>query len=204
MSVSPAADTSLRPGDLAREIVRLAELLRTDRKAAQRRLLRALGVLRAAVLFRGCDRGEMVNALGFVRVVAEGRLSVGERVQFAGGMIPTELVCAEGGELIIGARCVVNYGVSVRATRSIRIGARCMFASMTRIRDASAAPVVIGDDVWLAYGVEVEPGVTIGEGSVVGAGSVVRTDVPPFSLASGNPAVSVPLIVPAHVAQRDA
>ena len=32
------------------------------------------------------------------------------------------------------------------------------------------------------------PGVTIGEGAVVGAGSVVTHDIPPYSIATGNPA----------------
>jgi acetyltransferase-like isoleucine patch superfamily enzyme len=94
--------------------------------------------------------------------------------------------------------------VSVEASRSVRIGERCMFGSMVRIRDAGengAAPVVIGADVWLAHGAIVEPGVTIGEGSVVSAGSVVHGDVPPYSLAIGNPAVSVRLSGrPAHSA----
>jgi maltose O-acetyltransferase len=31
-------------------------------------------------------------------------------------------------------------------------------------------------------------GVTIGDGAIVGAGTVVTADVPPHSIASGNPA----------------
>lgn len=48
-------------------------------------------------------------------------------------------------------------------------------------------PVTIGDNVWIAASALVLPGVTIGEGSVIGAGSVVTRDVPPYSLAVGNP-----------------
>jgi len=48
-------------------------------------------------------------------------------------------------------------------------------------------PVTIEDNVWLASNVTVLPGVTIGNGSVIGAGSVVTHDIPPMSLAYGNP-----------------
>jgi maltose O-acetyltransferase len=50
-----------------------------------------------------------------------------------------------------------------------------------------AKPIVIEDDCWLASNVIVCGGVTIGEGSVIGAGSVVTRDIPPHSLAAGNP-----------------
>ena len=48
-------------------------------------------------------------------------------------------------------------------------------------------PVTIGDNVWICAGALILPGVTIGEGSVIGAGSVVTKDIPPRSLAVGNP-----------------
>lgn len=50
-----------------------------------------------------------------------------------------------------------------------------------------AKPITIEKDCWLASNVTVCGGVTIGEGSIIGAGSVVTHDIPPHSLAAGNP-----------------
>lgn len=48
-------------------------------------------------------------------------------------------------------------------------------------------PITIGDNCWLCSNVTVTGGVNIGEGCIIGAGSVVTHDIPPFSLAAGNP-----------------
>lgn len=48
-------------------------------------------------------------------------------------------------------------------------------------------PVRIEDDVWIGARVTILPGVVIGRGSIIGAGAVVSRDVPPFSVAVGNP-----------------
>ena len=50
------------------------------------------------------------------------------------------------------------------------------------------APVRIGDKAWIGLNAIILRGVTIGEGAVVGAGSVVTENVPPWTLAAGNPA----------------
>ena len=49
-------------------------------------------------------------------------------------------------------------------------------------------PVSIGRGAWLGARVIILKGVSIGEGVVIGAGSVVTRDVPPWSVAGGNPA----------------
>ena len=53
---------------------------------------------------------------------------------------------------------------------------------------ATKGPVKIGNDVWIGQNVFITSGVTIGDGAVIGAHSVVTKDVPPYSIAAGNPA----------------
>lgn len=50
-----------------------------------------------------------------------------------------------------------------------------------------ARPINVGDNVWIGAGVSVLPGVTVGDNCVIGAGSVVVKDIPPYSVAAGNP-----------------
>jgi acetyltransferase-like isoleucine patch superfamily enzyme len=52
----------------------------------------------------------------------------------------------------------------------------------------ASAPIVFAPKALIGSFVTVLPGVTIGEGSLVAAGSVVTKDIPPHSLAGGNPA----------------
>ena len=64
----------------------------------------------------------------------------------------------------------------------------------TRTKDWSVVkskPIRICHDAWLGFNVTVLAGVTIGECAVIGAQSVVRTDIPPYAIAYGNPAVVV-------------
>jgi acetyltransferase-like isoleucine patch superfamily enzyme len=48
--------------------------------------------------------------------------------------------------------------------------------------------ITIEDDCWLGANVVVTSGVTVGKHSVVAAGAVVTKDIPPYSIAVGNPA----------------
>jgi maltose O-acetyltransferase len=154
------------------------------------------GYVWGALVFRRAKRGLRVNVQGPVHVEANGRVVLGDRVVFLRGMLPSHIVCLPGAELSIGSGTGFNYGVAIECTRSIRIGDRCMIASMVSLRDSvggRCAPIVIEDDAWIAHGATIEPGVTVGARSVVSAGSVVTENVPPDSLAMGNPARSVSL-----------
>ena len=50
------------------------------------------------------------------------------------------------------------------------------------------APVIIEDNVWVGEFAAILKGVTVGKGSIIGSHSVVTKDVPPYSIAVGNPA----------------
>ena len=52
----------------------------------------------------------------------------------------------------------------------------------------STSPIVIEDETWIGSNVVVVAGVTIGKHSVVAAGSTVTKNIPPYSVAVGNPA----------------
>lgn len=61
----------------------------------------------------------------------------------------------------------------------------------TWVADREPSPrdsVHIGRDVWVGASAVILSGVTIGDGSIIGAGSVVTGDIPPYSIAVGNPA----------------
>jgi len=50
------------------------------------------------------------------------------------------------------------------------------------------APIVIEDECWIAANAVITAGVTIGKHSVIAAGAVVTKNIPPYSIAVGNPA----------------
>jgi acetyltransferase-like isoleucine patch superfamily enzyme len=151
-------------------------------------------------LWRCTEVGALTRLNGGVVVRNEGTMRLGPRVKLHGKPVAIELVALPGAELSIGEGTSVNRGASICAQSSIRIGRNCGIGNdclifdtdfhevddRTRVPDA--APVTIGDDVWLAARCIVLKGVTIGDGAVVCAGSVVATSVPARAMVGGNPA----------------
>jgi acetyltransferase-like isoleucine patch superfamily enzyme len=56
------------------------------------------------------------------------------------------------------------------------------------VQGVSTSPIIVEDDAWIGANVVVVAGVTIGKHSIVAAGSIVTKNIPPFSVAVGNPA----------------
>ncbi len=50
-----------------------------------------------------------------------------------------------------------------------------------------AAPLIIGNDVWIAAGAQILRGVCVGHGVVVGGGAVITKDIPPYEIWAGVP-----------------
>lgn len=46
---------------------------------------------------------------------------------------------------------------------------------------------VVGNDVWFGRDCFVMPGVKIGDGAIIAAKSVVTKNIPPYTIAGGNP-----------------
>ena len=100
-----------------------------------------------------------------------------------------------GNNVGLGSFTHIWGGGGVTIGNDVLIAAHCCIASVghdTTAKRMSATSVynevIIEDDVWLGYNVVVLPGVRIGVGSVIGAGSVVTSNIPPYSIAVGNPA----------------
>lgn len=119
-----------------------------------------------------------------------------------GSWIMPRLQCDYGYLVSLGDNSFLNYDAILMDCAPITIGNDVSIGPRTQLLTAlhpmtdhelrrqrweTAAPITIGDNVWLGGGVIVCPGVTIGADTVVGAGSVVTRDLPTRVFAAGNP-----------------
>ncbi|MBB3179450.1 acyltransferase [Variovorax sp. Sphag1AA] len=114
-------------------------------------------------------------------------------------VVDTDDVKGPGSNISIGDRSFIAHNAELVALEKITIGSRVAINDRVTVLTAShhvgdptwrqfSKPVRIEDYAWIAVGATILPGVTIGYGAVVGAGAVVAKDVPPFAVATGNPA----------------
>lgn len=148
----------------------------------------------------GAKIGDQVAFHGMPpRLIVHGSLSVGDQVTFRGGRVRTLIEVKSTGAVAIGSRSFINSGVEIQSAVGVTIGSGCLVGDEVVIQDTSfhevdegaapkVAPVVIGDNVWIARRAIILPGVTIGDHAVIGAGSIVTRSVAPKTVAAGNPA----------------
>ena len=155
-----------------------------ERHAAQRLLAR----------YNATDAGDAAGRLDLLRQLFG---AVGDNP----GIQP-RFHCDYGYNIRLGRNCFINYNCVFLDCAAIEIGDDLQMAPAVQLYTAthpldratriagweSAKPIRIGNGVWIGGGAIVLPGVTIGDGCVIGAGSVVTHDLPPGSLAIGNPA----------------
>jgi maltose O-acetyltransferase len=123
----------------------------------------------------------------------------------AGSDIRPPLYCDYGYNVRVGDRTFANFGLVVLDVAPIvigddvQIGPNVQLLTATHPVEAAARlakwesgrPITIADNVWLGGGSIVLAGVTIGANSVIGAGAVVTRDIPPDTVAVGNPARAI-------------
>lgn len=93
--------------------------------------------------------------------------------------------CDIAGPVVIGDNVMMGPEVVIYTTNH---GHDRIDVPIAKQGITSPRTVTIGNDVWIGRRVIILPGVTIGEGSILGAGAVVAKDIPPYSVAVGNPA----------------
>jgi acetyltransferase-like isoleucine patch superfamily enzyme len=109
-------------------------------------------------------------AIGGARFAVQDRVDVGHNVRF-----------------------IVNLRIEIE--EEVNIASGCTFMDSDsgspgkRPPDSGdSLPVRICRGAWIGQNAFILKGVTVGEGAVVGVNSVVVSDIPPFSVALGNPA----------------
>lgn len=130
-----------------------------------------------------------------------------------GVWIEPPFFCDYGVNISIGARSFLNFNCMLLDGAAIEIGADVLVGPAAQILTVghplraaeriaprhdvenagaapyrtTAAPIRIGDRVWIGGGAVLLPGVSIGEGAAIGAGAVVTRSIPPNVFAAGTP-----------------
>ncbi|MEF8728839.1 MAG: acyltransferase [Accumulibacter sp.] len=165
----------------------------------------------------GLSLGAKVRFLGLpiISLAEKSQIKIGSRAVICSDSRYTELgvnhpvvirTLRPGAEIVIGNDSGLS-GTTLCAAQSISIGRDCLVGANVTIADTDfhslnpigrrynkdyasicVAPVVVGDNVFIGANSVVLKGASIGDNSIIGAGSVVTSEIPPNSIAAGNPA----------------
>jgi len=140
----------------------------------------------------GCEIGDDCKIGTFVEIQKNAK--VGRRCKISSHTFICEGVTIED-SVFIGHGVVFINDTYPRATNAQ--------GSLKTDLDWTVEPTVIKRGASIGSGTTILANVTVGENSIVGAGSVVTKDVPPNSIAAGNPARVLRRIAEPVYAQND-
>lgn len=99
--------------------------------------------------------------------------------------------CGIGDYCFFGAAGGITIGDDVIMGQNVRFHSENHnFAELDipiRLQGVSHKGIVIGNDCWIGAGCVFLDGVNVGEGCVIGSNTLVNKDIPPYSVAVGNP-----------------
>lgn len=171
--------------------------------------MRALSFFYREPLFRcRCERaGKNMMVTLLPNVDSNVQLFFGENVSMHGKLDVMSGKWFKNPRMVVGDNVHIGHHASFTVNKEIVIEDGVMIASECYFADTDAhpsdptertsgkapaedkvLPVRICRNAWIGHGCHILKGVTVGEASIVAAGSVVVKDVPPYSVAAGNPA----------------
>lgn len=139
-----------------------------------------------------CD----IHAIISVKEAAS--VQIGSYTTIRGGSVIGAKDSIEIGDYVIISNNVTIYDNNnhpISPTLRIEMCKSGFYSKLWSWKYAKSSPIRIEDNVWIGERSVILKGTTIGEGSVIGCNSVVTKDIPPYSIAVGNPAVVVKKIV---------
>jgi acetyltransferase-like isoleucine patch superfamily enzyme len=188
-----------------------------------KRVLNRLGSYANRVRFKfyGVKHGNncVVQGKLYLKLFPSSVIEIGDNFYFSSGNCINAL-CAnkrgamyatDGANIVIGDNVGMSSTVlwchnSIKIGNNVKIGGNCTLIDTDshsmdylkrrdfRTDSGKSKPIVIEDDVMIGMNTIVLKGVTIGARSIIGAGSVVTKNIPPDSVACGNPAKVVKIL----------
>lgn len=113
--------------------------------------------------------GKDIKLYGMPRLISPDNIEIGQNVNINKGVV-------------LGGYGGVKIGNNVTLSQSVVIESAYLDIKNPGQKIHKGKLVVIEDDVWIATGAIILPGVTIGRGSVISAGVVVNKNIPPNML----------------------
>jgi acetyltransferase-like isoleucine patch superfamily enzyme len=151
--------------------------------------------------------GHRVSMEGLPFVSGHVDIYVGDDVKLGGRISILSGGIFEQPNLVLKDRCAIGWGTTFTVNKEVIVEEDAMISFDCRISDSDGhrreadlraagvppdpkdvRPVRICRYAFVGNGSHIMKGVTIGEGATVAANSMVVSNVPPYSLAMGNPA----------------